>query len=134
MVLSQENPGRPRPSAPANPGGWPPPGPPQPNAICREVFGSKGRIKYAAIPTNTHPMSFRTHSIHSPDRGSFSRLPEKMARKTGQPQTQAQREKDQKSQPRSPTLATQVSSPSTKGPMHGAATTPRVRPMNRLPK
>jgi hypothetical protein len=33
-----------------------------------------------------------------------------------------------------PRLATQVRSPSTKGPMHGAATTPSVSPMKKLPK
>ena len=50
------------------------------------------------------------------------------------PQAQAENKENQKPNQGFPMPATQVSSPSTKGPMQGAATTPRVRPMNRLPK
>jgi len=33
-----------------------------------------------------------------------------------------------------PILATQVSKPKTKGPIQGAATNPKVKPINRVPK
>ena len=80
-------------------------------------------------------MSLRTQSIHSPDRGSLSRLPEKRARiNRGNPNPRLSVKKTRKPSQGEPMEATQVKSPSTNGPIQGAATTPRVRPINRLPK
>ena len=58
------------------------------------VSGSKGRIRLLWMSTFTNPVSLPHQSIHSPERGSFSRLPENMARiNRGQAQSQAQRQK-----------------------------------------
>ena len=65
-------------------------------------------------------MSFRTHTIHSPDRGNFSRLPENMARiNRGRPRPRLRVKKTRNPSNGDPRLATQVSNPRTKGPMHG---------------
>ena len=62
--------------------------------------GSSGRRKWTANPTSTQPMSFRTQIIHSPERGSFSRLPLNMARKNrGNPSPRLRAEKHREPQP-----------------------------------
>ena len=92
-------------------------------------------MKWTAIATSTQPMSFLTQIIQPPERGSFFSCPENMARKKrGSPRPRLKVKKITNPSQGLPMLATQVRSPSTKGPMQGAATTPRVRPINRLPK
>src|SRR3972149_6035308 len=87
------------------------------------------------MPTRTQPISFRTHTIHSPERGSFSNLPEKMARhRSGKAKPMLRMKKVKNPTHTDPELATHVSKPRIKGPMQGAATTPRVKPIKRLPK
>ena len=87
------------------------------------------------MPTSTQPISFRTQSIHSPERGSFSIFPEKMARrKRGSPNPRLRVKKMRNPNQGEPMPATQVSKPRTKGPIQGAATNPRVNPINNVPK
>ena len=80
-------------------------------------------------------MRRRTQTIHAPARGSRSSRPLKSARKSRKrPSPRLSVKKTVNPRRALPLLATHVSSPSTKGPMQGAATIPIVRPMKILPK
>jgi hypothetical protein len=80
-------------------------------------------------------MSFLTQIIQPPERGSFSNCPENIARKkSGKPSPRLKVKKTKNPIQGLPILATQVSNPRTKGPIQGAATTPRVAPIKRVPK
>ena len=79
------------------------------------------------MPRRTQPMSRRTQFIHSPDLGSFASWPENIASTNkGVPKPRLRVKKMTNPISGSPNVATQVKSPSTKGPMQGAATTPKV--------